>query len=112
MRLAVVTDTAASITIGSVAFDDGAMDLVDHGFPEFRTEEILVALFAGVDFDGDFAGQGDVEFVIDLNNFFGSDFPGEIARGFHVCSFQCFRGLVYCRDGSTIIIKIMILPIE
>ena len=54
--LRMIPDTAGRITIGGIALHDGAVDLLYHGTPEFRTQEILVALLPGVDLHGHLAG--------------------------------------------------------
>ena len=55
-ELLVLLGGVARTVVGSVALDDGAIDLLDHGAHELRMQVVLVALLAVVHLDGDLAG--------------------------------------------------------
>ena len=82
--LRMIPDTAGRITIGGIALHDGAVDLLYHGTPEFRTQEILVALLPGVDLHGHLAGQLHAQGTIQLHYFFRRDLPCEIDIRSHI----------------------------
>ena len=45
----------ARTRIGGVALNNGAVDALNHGTNEFGAQIVLIAVFTGVKFDGDFA---------------------------------------------------------
>ena len=78
MGLCVVTHAGSGVAVGGIAFHHGAADLLHHGPPELRTQEILVALLPGVDLHRHLARQLYSQGVIQFNNFLRGDLPGEI----------------------------------
>ena len=89
--LGIVPHPGAGIAIGSVALHDGAADLLHHGLPEFRVQEVLVALFTGVDLHRHLAGQRNAQGVIQLHNILRGNFCGKINFCFHIkSSLRCF----------------------
>ena len=89
--LGIVPHPGAGIAIGSVALHDGAADLLHHGLPEFRVQEVLVALFTGVDLHRHLAGQRNAQGVIQLHNILRGNFWGKINFCFHIkSSLRCF----------------------
>ncbi len=73
---------ARCVSVGSVAFDDCAADLVDNWLYEFRFDIILVTFFAGMEFRGDLAGQGNSECFVDFDYGLRADFFREVNFGF------------------------------
>ena len=69
--------------IGGVALYHRAAHMTDHRLPKFRTKEILIALFTGVDLDGYIAGQVFADYFQQFQNFFRGDDGGEINLGGH-----------------------------
>ena len=63
----------ASAFVGGIALDDSAVDMFDDRAHKFRMEVVLVTFFAGVNLDGNFAGELFAEFFIDFDNVFGGD---------------------------------------
>ena len=63
----------ASALVGGIALDDSAVDMFDDRAHKFRMEVVLVTFFAGVNLDGNFAGELFAEFFIDFDNVFGGD---------------------------------------
>ena len=76
--LSVVTHAGSGVAVGGIALHHGAVDLLHHGPPELRAQKILVALLPGVDLHRHLAGQLHSQGVVQLNNFFRGDLPGEI----------------------------------
>ena len=72
----------ARAIVGGVALDDRAVYFVDHRTHEFRMEEVLVALFAGMNLDRNLAWQLHAKMFIELHDVFWGDFFGEIYFGF------------------------------
>ena len=69
--------------VGSVALHHRAGNGFDHGLPEVRPQEILVAFLAGVQLHGDLAGQGDAQGLVKLHDLLGGQGAGEINLGWH-----------------------------
>lgn len=69
--------------VGGVAFYHRAGNGFDHGLPEVRPQEILVAFLAGVQLHGNLAGQGDAQSPVKLHDLLGSQRTGEINLGWH-----------------------------
>ena len=63
----------ASAFVGGITLDDSAVDMFDDRVHKFRMEVVLVTFFAGVNLDGNFAGELFAEFFIDFDNVFGGD---------------------------------------
>ena len=63
----------ASAFVGGITFDDSAVDMFDDRAHKFRMEVVLVTFFAGVNLDGNFAGEFFAELFIDFDNVFGGD---------------------------------------
>ena len=54
-ELAMFGSGVARTRIGGVALNNGAVDALNHGTNEFGAQIVLIAVFTGVKFDGDFA---------------------------------------------------------
>ena len=78
----VVAHAARGVAVSGVALDHRAFDFLHHRPPEFRTQEVLVAQFAGVHLDGHLARQLYAQFVIDGDHAFRRDLAGEVYLGF------------------------------
>ena len=74
----VVLGGIAAALVGGVALDDRAADMVNNRFPEFGTEEVLVADLAGVYLDGDAAGELLSGQLDEFYYLFGTDSLGKI----------------------------------
>ena len=76
--LPVVLGGVAAALVGGVALDDRSADMVNNRFPEFGTEEVLVADLAGVYLDGDAAGELLSGQLDEFYYLFGTDSLGKI----------------------------------
>ena len=68
--------------VGGVALHDGAVDVLNKLLDVFGAEVVLVALLAGVEFDGGWGWQGELEGVVDFDEAGGGNVRGEINFGF------------------------------
>ena len=84
MGLCMIPDTAAGISISSVAFYNSSLDLLNHGPPEFRPKEILVSLFSGMDLHCHFSRQFHAKSLVHLNYLFRSDLFCKINFCLHI----------------------------
>ena len=71
-KLKMLFGRVALTLISGVAFDHGAVHKLDHRLPEFGMQEVLIALFTGVNLDGYSAGKLRTCGFIKLNDFFGA----------------------------------------
>ena len=74
----VVAHARAGVAVGGVRLADRAAYLVYHGLPELGRHVVLVALLAGVDLNGDLAGQLYAEGIVHLHDRLAREFAGEI----------------------------------
>ena len=81
-ELAVLGGGVAGAWVGGVALDDGAVDVFNELLDIFGAEVVLVAVFAGVEFDGGWGWQGELEGVVDFDEAGGGNVRGEIDFGF------------------------------
>ena len=81
-QLAVFGGGVAGAGIGGVALHDGAVDMLNELLDVFGAEVVLVALLAGVEFDGGGGWQGELEGVVDFDETGGGNVRGEIDFGF------------------------------
>ena len=81
-KLAVFGGGVAGAGIGGVALHDGAVDMLNELLDVFGAEVVLVALLAGVEFDGGLSWQGELEGVVDFDEAGGGNVRGEIDFGF------------------------------
>ena len=91
MAFGMVADTAGGIAICGVIFNERAVHFIEHRFPECRTDEVLVALLTGMDFDSYFPGKVHTEFMVEFNDLFRRDLSGEI----YSCSHRMFLSFMY-----------------
>ena len=81
-QLAVFCGGIAGAGVGGVALHDGAVDVLNELLDVFGAEVVLVALLAGVEFDGGWGWQGELEGVVDFDEAGGGNVRGEIDFGF------------------------------
>ena len=68
----------AAARIRRVALDDRAVHMLDHRPPKFGGQEVLVALFAGMQLHGDVPRQFQTTGFVELQHVFGSDIARKI----------------------------------
>lgn len=81
-KLAVFGGGVAGAGVGGVTLHDGAVDMLNELLDVFGAEVVLVALLAGVEFDGGWGWQGELEGVVDFDEAGGGNVRGEINFGF------------------------------
>ena len=81
-ELAVLGGGVAGAWVGSVALDDGAVDMFNELLDVLGAEVVLVAVFAGVEFDGGLSWQSELEGIVDFDEAGGRNVRGEIDFGF------------------------------
>ncbi len=81
-QLAVFGGGIAGAGVGGVTLHDGAVDMLNELLDVFGAEVVLVALLAGVEFDGGGGWQGELEGVVDFDETGGGNVRGEIDFGF------------------------------
>ena len=75
---AVLLGEIARTLIRRVALDDRAVHMLDHRPPKFRGQEVLVALFAGMQLHGDVPRQFQTTGFVELQHVFGSNIARKI----------------------------------
>lgn len=85
--------------IGGIAFHHGAAHMIDRVLPEFGLQKILIALFTGMDFNGNAARKSFVCKLEKLQNLLGSDGAGKVDSGAHTHSSN-FQVDFIILDGS------------
>ena len=71
------------IGVRRVALDDRAVHTLDHRPPKFGGQEVLVALFAGMQLHGDVPLQLQTTGFVELQHAFGSDIARKINLRWH-----------------------------
>jgi hypothetical protein len=79
-----VAHTAVSVSVGGIAFDYRAVDLIYHGSPEIWSQEVLVAFLSGVELNGYLARKLYAERIIHFYDHFRAQVPSEIYFRFHL----------------------------
>ena len=90
MRLRIVAHAACGVAVGCVALHNRAMDLIHHRLPEFRMQEILISLLAGMNLHRHLPRQRGAQRMIQLHHRLRGEFPRKINLRFHKapsCSF-------------------------
>lgn len=81
-QLAVFGGGVTGAGVGGVTLHDGAVDMLNELLDVFGAEVVLVALLAGVEFDGGWGWQGELEGVVDFDEAGGGNVRSEINFGF------------------------------
>ena len=84
MGFCMISDTAAGIPVSSVTFYNRSMYFFHHGTPEFRTKEVLISFFSGMDLYSYLSRQFHTKGLIHLNYLFRSDLFCKVNLCLHI----------------------------